>query len=83
MYHYKTRGTCSTSIAIDVKDGVIQSVRFEGGCSGNAQGISRLAAGMHVDEAIARLRGIQCRSGTSCPDQLARALLARKENKAV
>ena len=60
---------------MDVEDGVIRSVQFEGGCPGNLQGISRLVQGMQVDEAIARLAGIRCGGKpTSCPDQLARAL---------
>lgn len=74
MYTYTTQGTCSRSIAIDVKDGVVKSVVFDGGCTGNAQGVSRLIVGMDVEEAIKRLEGIECRNGTSCPDQLSRAL---------
>ena len=74
MYCYKTKGTCSREIDIEVKDNVIESVRFVGGCTGNTQGVARLVIGMSVDEAIRRLKGIQCRGGTSCPDQLAIAL---------
>ena len=66
MFDYKTSGTCS---------GVIRRVVFDGGCVGNLQGVSRLVEGMPVEEAIRRLKGIQCRGGTSCPDQLAKALL--------
>ncbi len=80
---YKTFGTCSRAINFEVKDGVIQSVEFVGGCDGNTQGLSRLLAGMSVDEAIKRLSGIDCGGkGTSCPDQLARALKAYKEQTA-
>ena len=79
MYQYKTHGTCSRSISIDVEGNTIKKVAFEGGCTGNTQGVSRLVAGMDIDEAISRLEGIQCRAGTSCPDQLAKAL---KEIKA-
>lgn len=72
---YQTRGTCSTSIDIEVKDGVIESVQFTGGCNGNLQGISSLVKGMRVEEAISKLKGIKCGfKPTSCPDQLARAL---------
>ena len=74
MYKYKTKGTCSKSIKIEAQGGVIESVEFEDGCDGNGQGISRLVAGMKVEDAIGRLKSIQCRNGTSCPDQLARAL---------
>ena len=78
MYRYKTQGTCSSQILIDLDGDTIRSVEFIDGCPGNTQGVARLAAGMKVDEAIARLKGIQCRGGTSCPDQLAKALEAIK-----
>lgn len=72
---YKTKGTCSSSINIEVKDGVIESVQFMGGCHGNLQGISALVKGMRVEDAIAKLEGIRCGfRPTSCPDQLAQAL---------
>lgn len=74
MYTYKTKGTCSQEIHIDVEGDVVRSVEFIGGCRGNTQGVARLAAGRKVDELIALLDGIQCRNGTSCPDQLAKAL---------
>ena len=54
---YKTKGTCSTSIDVELKDGVIDSVKFTGGCNGNLQGISALVKGMKPEEAISRLRG--------------------------
>ena len=76
MFTYKTQGTCSRAITIDAQDGVIRSVVFDGGCRGNTQGVARLVAGMKVEEAISRLKGIQCQGDTSCPDQLARALMA-------
>ena len=72
---YKTKGTCSTSIVVELKDGVIDSVKFTGGCNGNLQGISALVKGMKPEEAISRLKGIRCGiKPTSCPDQLAHAL---------
>lgn len=72
---YKTKGTCSTSIDVELKDGVIASVKFTGGCNGNLQGISALVKGMKPEEAISRLKGIRCGfKPTSCPDQLAHAL---------
>ena len=68
-------GTCSRQIDIVVDDDTIRSVVFTGGCHGNTQGVAALVRGMKVGEAIARLEGIDCRGrGTSCPDQLARAL---------
>ena len=72
---YKTKGTCSTMIDVELKDGVIDSVKFTGGCNGNLQGISALVKGMKPEEAISRLKGIRCGfHPTSCPDQLAHAL---------
>ena len=72
---YITKGTCSQAINFEVKDGIIESVEFVGGCHGNTQGISALVKGMAVKDAIERLEGIACRGrGTSCPDQLAKAL---------
>lgn len=72
---YQTQGVCSKSIDIELKDGVIDSVQFTGGCNGNLQGISVLVKGMTPQEAISRLKGISCNGRpTSCPDQLARAL---------
>ena len=72
---YKTKGTCSTMIDVELKDGVIDSVKFTGGCNGNLQGISALVKGVKPEEAINRLKGIRCGfKPTSCPDQLAHAL---------
>ena len=75
MFNYKTRGVCSRAIQFEVEEGVITSCRFDGGCSGNTQGVASLVVGMKVDDAIAKLKGIQCGPRpTSCPDQLATAL---------
>ena len=72
---YRPKGTCSRTMSVDVEEGIIKTVRIEGGCSGNLQGISRLVEGMAVDEAIGRMEGIRCGfKATSCPDQLAQAL---------
>ena len=75
---YPTKGVCSQAIAIELEGDEVKSVQFMGGCQGNTQGISMLVRGMKVDDVIARLEGISCGGkGTSCPDQLAKAL---KEN---
>ncbi len=72
---YKTRGTCSTQIDLDVVDGIVRNVKFTNGCNGNLQGISRLVEGMKGEDAIAKLRGIRCGfKNTSCPDQLSYAI---------
>ena len=81
--NYKTTGTCSREISFDVVDNKVTNVRFLGGCSGNTQGVAALVEGMDVNEAIKRMDGIDCAGrGTSCPDQLAKALkLYLEENK--
>lgn len=72
---YQTKGTCSTAIDFEIEDGIIQSVKFTGGCNGNLQGISALVKGMKAEDAISKLKGIRCGfKSTSCPDQLAHAL---------
>ncbi|MEE1231746.1 MAG: TIGR03905 family TSCPD domain-containing protein [Phocaeicola sp.] len=72
---YKTQGTCSSLIEVEVENGIVTDIHFMGGCNGNLQGISSLVKGMAVDEIIARLEGIRCGSRpTSCPDQLCKAL---------
>lgn len=74
-YTYRPKGVCSMQMNIDVEGDTIKEVEIIGGCSGNTQGISILVAGMKVDDAISKLKGIDCAGrGTSCPDQLARAL---------
>jgi uncharacterized protein (TIGR03905 family) len=74
-YRFTPRGVCSGAIEIEIENGVIASVRFEGGCSGNTQGVAALVRGMRAEEAIERLSGIRCGfRPTSCPDQLATAL---------
>ena len=78
-YEYFPKGVCSTRYEIDINDGVIDSLVIENGCPGNTMGISRLVRGMKVDDVIEAFDGVQCGSkGTSCPDQIARALKAYK-----
>ena len=74
MTTYKTTGTCSQAINFEVVDGVVTKCAFVGGCPGNTQGVAKLAIGRKGDDVIALLKGIPCRNGTSCPDQLARPL---------
>ena len=78
MKTFKTQGVCSQAIQYEVENGVLTACRFIGGCPGNTQGVARLAVGRTINEVINLLKGIQCRGGTSCPDQLARALEAER-----
>ena len=72
---YTPKGVCSRKIEIDIENGIINKVRFVGGCNGNTQGISKLVEGMKAEDIISRLEGVNCNGrGTSCPDQLAKAL---------
>ncbi len=81
MHVYNTNGTCSRQILFDVtSDNKVVNVKYVGGCLGNLQGVSKLVNGRDIDEVISLLLGIQCRGNTSCPDQLAKALIKYKEN---
>ena len=72
---YKTKGTCSREIHIEVENDIIKDVAFIGGCNGNTQGIASLVKGMNIHDVIAKMEVIDCGGrGTSCPDQLAKAL---------
>ncbi len=77
---YKTSGVCANSIEFTVENDVIQTIQFNGGCSGNTQGIAKLVVGMNINDVISKLENVKCGfKKTSCPDQLAKAL---KEYKA-
>ena len=83
QYTYRTKGTCSVQITIDVNDdNTIENVAFLGGCNGNLKGISSLVKGMTIDDVITKLEGTTCGfKPTSCPDQLAQALKQIKEQE--
>ena len=79
---YTPQGVCSQKIDFDIVDNKVTNVQFLGGCNGNTQGIASLVVGMEVDEVIKRLKGINCNGrGTSCPDQLAKALTQLQEQE--
>ncbi len=81
-FTYRTKGVCSRQITLDILDGKVKNVKFDGGCNGNTQGVARLVDGMDADEAIRRMEGIQCGfKGTSCPDQLSKAIRAALEEE--
>ena len=73
---YKTSGVCSSAISFEIdNERKVRDVKFQGGCSGNTQGVAALVEGMDAAEAVKRLEGLRCGfRPTSCPDQLAKAL---------
>jgi len=79
MYTYKTQGTCSTAIDLEIRDGIISHCLIHNGCKGNTAGLARMVIGQRAEEVAAKLEGIPCRGGTSCPDQLARAIRSYHE----
>lgn len=84
VYKYTPKGVCSVEISFELDNGIVKNIHFTRGCNGNTQGVAKLAEGMQATEVIARLKGTDCSSrGTSCPDQLARALelALAEENK--
>ena len=81
QFEYKTKGTCSQRILFEIEENILKNVQFIGGCNGNLKGIGALVEGMQIDTVIERLEGTTCGGKpTSCPDQLAKALKAAKEN---
>ncbi len=81
MYVYKTKGVCSSAIEVELDGDTVKQVRIIGGCKGNTQGVAKLVQGMKIDEVIDRLEGIKSGfKGTSCPDQLAKALTEARNN---
>ena len=79
-FEYKTKGTCSQHILLEIEECILKNVQFIGGCNGNLKGIGSLVEGMNIDDVISRLEGTTCgMKATSCPDQLAQALKQAKE----
>ena len=72
---YKTKGTCSQRIDLDIENGIVRNITYTGGCNCNTNGVALLAEGMSADDIIARCSGVTCGlKPTSCPDQLAKAV---------
>lgn len=81
-YRYEPQGVCSSEMIIEIDDNIIKSIKVINGCEGNLKGISSLLIGMNIDDVIKRLKGIDCRGrGTSCPDQIATALIKIKNGE--
>lgn len=84
-FEYTTKGVCTRKIEFDIENGIVKNVQFFGGCNGNLKAISKLVEGKSADEISAVLLGNMCGTkGTSCADQLAKAVMAAKkaENEA-
>lgn len=80
IYKFIPKGVCSIQMIVDIEGDTIKTAEIIGGCAGNTVGLTNLLAGMKIDEAIKRLKGIPCgMRGTSCPDQFARGLEEIKE----
>lgn len=79
MFVYKTSGTCSTQIELEIRDGLITYCRFTNGCKGNTEGLARMVIGQKAEDVAERLAGVPCRGNTSCPDQLSKAIRAYHE----
>ena len=79
-YTYITKGVCSMKMIFEIEGNIVKSLKIVGGCPGNTVGVSKLVEGKNIDEIISMLKGIPCGvKGTSCPDQIARALQEYKE----
>lgn len=74
MIKYRPQGVCASEIRFELEEGRVKNVQFEDGCFGNLMAISKLVEGLPVAEVADKLRGIDCQNGTSCADQLVRAL---------
>ena len=81
MQSFTPRGVCSRRINFEVENGIITHCEFIGGCAGNTQGVAKLVIGQKVEDVIEKLKGIECRAGTSCPDQLSKGLQLYLDNK--
>ncbi len=79
VVQYRTSGTCCQLMQVEIENDIILNVNFLGGCNGNLNGIKSLIIGMNINDVISKLEGITCGSkSTSCPDQLAKCLVAYK-----
>lgn len=76
LFTYRMKGTCATQVELEIVDGVITHCQFTKGCKGGTAGLARMVVGQKADEVVQRLKGTPCQGDTSCPDQLAHAILA-------
>lgn len=79
-YKYKTKGTCSSAIEIELEGNIVKHAKFTGGCPGNTQAVAKLVEGLTVEQVKAKLAGIRCgMKPTSCGDQLVHAVIEAYE----
>ena len=79
-YEYIPKGVCSMKMIFDIENNIVKNLEIIGGCPGNTVGVSVLVKGKSIDEIIQMLKGIPCgNKGTSCPDQIAKALEEYKD----
>ena len=84
VIQYRTQGTCCQLMQVEIEDNIIKNVDFYGGCNGNLKGIKNLIIGMNIEDVISKLSGICCGDKpTSCPDQLAKCLIAYSKEAAL
>lgn len=76
MITYNTSNVCARQISFEIIDGKLHNVKFMSGCPGNLRAIGKLVEGKDAKEVAELLAGNQCRNGTSCADQLSKAILA-------
>lgn len=82
-FEYIPHGVCSVKMIFDIEDNIIKSLKIIGGCPGNTVGVSKLVEGRTVEQVINMLKGIPCGAkGTSCPDQVSKALKEYQEKLA-
>ena len=80
-FQFRTQGTCCQLIQVSIQGDKVVSAEFFGGCNGNLKGIANLIQNMSIDDVITKLTGIKCGAKpTSCPDQLAQALMLYKNS---
>ena len=73
--NFTPKGVCARNMNFDIENGIIRNLKVMGGCNGNLKGIASLVEGMKIEDVVSRLEGIDCGGkGTSCPDQLAKAV---------
>ncbi len=81
-YVYYPKGVCSSKFEFEIEDDIVKDMKITDGCPGNTMGLSVLIKGQNINDVITKIEGIRCgRKPTSCPDQVAQALKAYRNEK--